>query len=231
VSPLRSIRMRLRGQRGFTLIELLLAVTIGMIVVLAAVNLLDASVRGSDRVINRVEGFQKGRIGLELITKRLRSQVCPDKNTPAIAAGTGESVSFYSELGDETFRPEGRMITLSGGAITERVWNTLANPFANTFAQPSSRTRRLVDDVATSPGVPLFRYYAFEGNNPARPELLLQAPLSATDRARVVKMTVAFESRPGKRVNKADNSDTAFENDVYVRTADPTDPDHSPACD
>ena len=134
------IRSRLRAERGFTLIELLVAISIGAIVVTAAINLMEASVRASNEVVDRFDGLQKGRLALEEITQRLRAQVCPDKATPAVVDATASSLSFFTELsaadasGNPTFAPEGRRITFGSGKITEEVWNTLANPFANTFA-------------------------------------------------------------------------------------------------
>jgi prepilin-type N-terminal cleavage/methylation domain-containing protein len=60
MSRVDRIRARLRGERGFTLTELLVVVAVGSIVMLATVNLIDASVRGSDEVLDRVDGLQKG---------------------------------------------------------------------------------------------------------------------------------------------------------------------------
>ena len=89
----------------------------------------------------------------------------------------------------------------------------------------------MADAIFAQPGTPFFRYYAFVGNDPAKPELLLQTPLSATDMARAVKIEVAFDSRPSKRAAQPNRIDTSFENEIFVRTADPTDPEHSPQCE
>jgi prepilin-type N-terminal cleavage/methylation domain-containing protein len=231
------LRRRLRSERGFTLTELLLAVSIGTIVMLAAVNLIDASVRASDEVLNRVDGLQKGRAALEQLTQRIRAQVCPAKATPALVAGSDSSMTLYTEMnytadaqGSPLFAPEGRRLTLTSGKLTEEVWNTLASPFANTFSAAPNTNRVMADGISTTAGVPLFRYYAFVGNDPAKAELLLQTPLSAADMARVVKIAVAFDSRPTKLAGQTNRIDTSFESEVFVRTADPTDPDRSPQC-
>jgi hypothetical protein len=47
----------------------------------------------------------------------------------------------------------------------------------------------------------------------------------------VVKVTVSFDSRPSKRNAGPNRLDTNLENEVFVRTADPTDPEHSPQCE
>lgn len=236
---LRTTLTRLRrDERGFTLPELLMSVLIGTIVMLAAVNLIDASVRASDEVLDRVDGLGKGRQALEQVTQRVRAQVCPDKNTPALVEGTDNSMTFYTELisstdasGNPLFAPEGRRISLAGGTLTEEVWNTLASPFANTFNAPPNTSRAMSPAIYTQPGRPFFRYYGFIGNDPALAELLLQTPLSAADRARVVKIEVAFDSRPTKRESQSNRIDTGFEAEVFVRTADPSDPEHSPQCE
>lgn len=238
MSRVRDIRSRLRQERGFTLTELLVVVAVGGIVMLAAVNLIDASVRASDEVLDRVDGLQKGRQAFEQLTQRLRAQVCPDKDTPAIVEGSDDSLTFYSELnttsdaqGNPLFAPEGRRISLAGGTLREEVWSPLANPFANTFSGPPSVNRVMADAIFPQAGRPLFRYYAFIGNDPAKAELLLQTPLSAADKARTVKIEVAYDSRPSKQAGQANRIDSSFENEVFVRTADPTDPEHSPQCE
>ena len=141
MSPVARIRRRLRAERGFTLIELLVAISIGAIVVTAAINLMEASVRASNEVVNRFDGLQKGRLALEEITQRLRAQVCPDKATPAIVDGNRQLdvLLHRAQCGRRraaipVFAPEGRRITFAAGKITEEIWNTLASPFANTFA-------------------------------------------------------------------------------------------------
>jgi len=238
MKPLHRIRIRLRDERGFTLTELLMSVAIGMIVMLAAVNLIDASVRASDDVLDRVDGLGKGRQALEQLTQRVRAQVCPDKNTPAIVEGTDSSMTFYSELissvdasGNPLFAPEGRRISLSGGNLTEEVWSTLGSPFASTFATPPSFTRVMSPAIFPQSGREFLRYYGFIGNDPALAELRLDTPLSAADMARVVKIEVAFDSRPTKRAAQSNRIDTGFVVEVFVRTADPTDPENSPQCE
>jgi prepilin-type N-terminal cleavage/methylation domain-containing protein len=235
VSALARIRRRLRAERGFTLVELLTAISLGSIVLVAAINLMDSSVSASKDVVNRMDGLQKGRLALEEMTQRLRSQVCPDKATPAIVDATATSVSFFSEMssaggnGDPVFAPEGRRITFASNRITEEVWNTLANPLNSTFSGAASSTRTIAEQIHQQSGTPFLRYFTFV-NTPATPTLELVPPISAADKARIVKIEIAFDSRP-VGTTQAQAVDTSFENDVFVRTADPTDPEHSPLCD
>ena len=258
----RRMRARLEQEDGFTLIELLLAASIGTVVVLFTFNLLDSSGRASAEVQNRVDGVQRGRVAMEQITQRLRSQVCLDTSTPAITYGDDNELRFYTELGDEAFKPEARKLRFldpdndGKGDITEDVWRTLSTPPVDTFSTDPNpvrgdtkdrgvvkgMARALEDEPAAENGegraigdpVPILRYYAFLGNDPATPALLLKTPLSDTDRARVVKIAVSFDSLPSRRAGVSAAArgrvDTRFESDVFVRTADPTDPEHSPQC-
>jgi prepilin-type N-terminal cleavage/methylation domain-containing protein len=230
------MRSRLRAERGFTLIELLVAVAIGGIVVTAAINLMESSVRASNESVNRMDGLQKGRLLLEEVSQRLRAQVCPDKAQPAIIDATASSLSFFTELsaaqanGSPVFSPEGRRISLASNKVTEEVWNTLSNPFTNTFTVPPSSTRVLAEDIYPHAGRPFFRYFTFI-NNPATPDLELVPPISAADKARIVKIEITFDSRPTNLKLQSNRIDTSFQSEVFVRTADPTDPEHSPLCD
>ena len=237
MSTLARIRRRLRSERGFTLIELLVATLLSGIVITAAISVMEGSVRASNEAVNRMDGLQKGRLALEEITQRLRAQVCPDNVTPAIVDATASSMSFFTELsaaaanGQPVFAPEGRRITFGSNKITEEVWNTLANPYANTFlaGHPPTTTRVVSDQIHPHGANPYFRYFTFV-NDPATPSLELVPPISTADKALIVKIEVAFDSRPTGAL-QANNVDTSFQSDVFVRTADPTDPEHSPLCD
>lgn len=244
----------IRQEGGFTLIELLVSVSLGMVVVLATFNLLDAATRASNDTRSRVDATQRGRVAMEQITQRLRSQVCLDQNTEAIAYADSGRMDFYAELGDEAWSPEARRLEVRDAdgdgdlELSEQVWTTLTYPPANTFAGAPTLKRLVLGDMgqaledeagtegrAVGDPVPVFRYYTFEGDNPARPIKLLSVPLSPADKKRVVRIAVSFDSRPSRRSGvggtpSRNRFDTTFENDVYVRTADPNDPQHSPQC-
>lgn len=230
---------RIRDERGMTLVEMLVAMVIGNVIMLAAFSLTDASQTASTRIQDRVDAVQRGRTAMEQITQRLRSQTCLGTGLPAMIAADDNTVTFYAELGDETFQPEIRRITfLSNGSIREEVWTsqTSATPLGFTFpGYPASpvRTRIVTSGIVhTNSGgvdVPYFRYYAFVGTDPATPALLLTTPLVQSDAARTVRIVVTYDSRPARTVQDR-AVDTTFANDVYVRTADPTDPTRSPQC-
>lgn len=256
-----------------SLVELLVTVTIGMVVLFATGNLLDASGRASAEVQDRVDAVQRGRVAMEQVTQRLRSQVCLNATTPAVTYAGANEMWFYTDLGDHTagFVPEARKLRFvdpdgpggKNGSIVEEVWDTVITKDANgntltreqaataTFGQPVSRTRTMIEDVSLSMDEdredrdgdlnktevvqqPLFDYYRFLGVDPATPNDRLQPPvngsLTTAQMERVVRVVANFDARPSRGPATRDKLDTRFETDVFVRTADPTDPDNSPSC-
>jgi prepilin-type N-terminal cleavage/methylation domain-containing protein len=236
MSPIQRLRARLRDQRGFTLVELLVATSVGIVIVLAMFNLVDSSTRASANVEDRVDAVQRGRAAIEQITQRLRSQVCLGEGIAAITEAKDDSITFYAQLSGDTFSPERRQISFTGGSITESVWYGTGTPPNMTYPEAPTYTRSMVRDIAraTDPAsgaeIPVFRYFAFVGNDPAKPSLKLQTPLVPADMARTVKIEVTFDARPGRRAGQGNRIDTTFGNEVFVRTADPTEPTKSPLC-
>jgi len=239
------VRDRLRSEDGFTLTELLTAILISTVVLLASLTLLDRSQGATTRVQDRVDANQKGRVAMELITQRLRSQTCLGTGLPALLDARSDQVTFYTEMRDFSnspgtgFRPELRRIAFaSTGAIDESVWasqTSASAPFFTFAGYPATPTRSLAlaRNVQRAGTTAYLRYFAFVGNDPATPSQELtpaaNSSLSADDRARVVRIMVTFDSRPTRTVQSTD-VDSTFESEVYVRTSDPTDPEHSPQC-
>jgi hypothetical protein len=259
---IRAMRARLGGEGGFSLVELLVTASVGMVIVLATGNLLDASGRASAEVQDRVDGLQRGRTAIEAITQRLRSQVCLSASLPAVASGNANEMWFYTDLGDHStvaFAPEARKLRWvpgaagQNGSIVEDVWDTVVmspvaapTPAATrdaTFGRTPDRTRTIIDNVDLAEDTddrdadgnrtevrPLFDYFRFLGVDPATPNDRLTPPLTADQLARVVRIAVAFDSRPTRGPKTRTAVDTRTETDLFVRTADPTDPDNSPSC-
>jgi prepilin-type N-terminal cleavage/methylation domain-containing protein len=240
-----SVISRLRSEDGFSLTELLVAITVGSIVLLASMALLDSSQGASTRVQDRVDATQKGRVAMELVTQRLRSQTCLGTGLPALLDARSDQVTFYTEMRDFSsaagsgFKPELRRLTFaSNGSIDESVWASQTSATAPFFTFPgyaATPTRQLAiaRGIQRTGTTPYLRYFAFVGDDPATPSEEVAPPangtLSADDRARIVRIVVTFDSRPTRTVQST-NVDSTYEADVYVRTADPTDPTHSPQC-
>lgn len=217
-------------QRGFTVVELLVATTIGVGVLLGAFALSSSFQHAQTKVSDRSDAIARGRTAMEQLVQQLRSQVCLGPGYPAITYGDGNRVVFYADLENRAFVPEQRELSYANGSITERAWRGTQTgsqpPF--TFDRTPWRTRVVLDHVQPQGSAPFLRYYMFDGSDPIRPSRLLSTPLSASDAARVVLITVAY----GSLASRGGSATTAepFTANVYVRTADPTDPDHSPLC-
>jgi len=226
-----SARLR-RDQSGFSLVELLASLAIGMVVLFAIFGLLDYTVSAQHKVEDRVDAVQRGRNAMEVITQQLRSQICLGPGYPAITTADGNGLTFYTDLGGDTPKLQRRTIAFNSatGAVTETDWNMTGTiPTAPTFTL--ARTVNLATNLVAVGTTPFLRYYAFTPN-PVTPNMLLTSPgsLSDSEEARVVKIGVSFVARPTRGGNLTNQVPTTFQNEVYVRTSDSSDPDHSPQC-
>jgi type II secretory pathway pseudopilin PulG len=224
------IRARLRCQRGFTLIEMVVACFTGMIVLLALLNLLDSAQTASSRTVARVDGTQRGRVAMEQVTQRLRSQICLGANLPLITTDAtspsdANSITFYSDLGNGSdFLPEKRRLYVSGTDLKERIIAGTGLPPATVFtAAPRDRTiaQNIKPAVQNGANLPYFRYYAFDNATVPQPTVELKPPLTAADPKNIVQVVVAFRVGSGRE----DRVDANFVNGIYSRAADPGSPD------
>jgi Tfp pilus assembly protein PilW len=238
------MRQRLRQlhaeQSGFSLPELLTSIFIGMIVLMAAAMLFDRAVSGSTQIGERQEAVQTGRLGMEQITQRLRSQTCLN-TTPPVLAGNDDSVTFYSNLTSDPKAIQKR--TLRYVDTEKRLYEDVVNgtgTFPALVFTGTTTTRQLVRPIveatkkvgSTTTTLPIFRYYKYVAGTTTGALQQLTSPLSATDAPEVAVISVAFAALPVHKVERTtDTKDgSTFESDVYVRLADPTNPTEGPAC-
>jgi prepilin-type N-terminal cleavage/methylation domain-containing protein len=235
VSARARIRRAVRDERGFTITELLVTMIVGLIVLFALFGLFEVALRANGRVGDRVDAAQRGRNALEQITQELRSQVCLGPQVPPIVSGTDTSITFYADVGGETFSPDKRVLTYvpaagaTPGYILEQVYQSTGGTLPNlTWSATPSRTRRIIEGVTTS-AAPVFRYWGFNADGSGSMVQLTSNPLTSTDRTQVVRVDVSFVARPTRNpASTAQNSE--FDDEVYVRTADPTNPTSGPVC-
>jgi prepilin-type N-terminal cleavage/methylation domain-containing protein len=221
---------RLRDEAGFTLVELLASMVIGVVVILASWMIVDSSGKLSTRTTSRVDAFQRGRLALDQIASELRSQVCIAGVTPPIVplVSGPDDVWFYNNTGDQDAAPQKRHISLANGAITEEIWT------GNFNGAPTS-TRTVISDVAPVPknpgpgNEPFVRYFGFDANLPAAVNQEVATPVSVVNAAKVVQVNLSFVARPS-RATAPSALDSVFQQSVYFRTADPTDPAKGPKC-
>ncbi len=226
---------RLGDESGQTLVELMVATVIGLIVIFAAFLMLQTSLVQGAKISSREDSAQRGRLAMEQITRELRSQICVEADNPSIAAGTNTSITFVDDLSGNTAPPVQRTITYvppptatptgPGKIVESRIAGDVFPPGTSFTATPTSVT--LLDNVVPIPGVPVFQYYTFSlaGNGGLNPTPLV-TPLDDTRRGLAVDVKVSFLVRGGTpRSTGNPNADsTSFQDDVYTRVADPTQP-------
>jgi prepilin-type N-terminal cleavage/methylation domain-containing protein len=222
---------RLRTQDGFTLPELLTAISMSVIVLLGAFGVLDTVMSRTVETQARVEATQRARQALDVMTRQLRSQVCLDATTPAIAEAEPNRVTFYADLSDGTAalseRVEKRVLSYdpAAGRIYESVYEpTGADPIA--FPAVPDSTRELARNVVTDGAAPIFRYYAFTpATSTAKPQPTAQlVSPDAAGRGRIARVELAFAVRPGRTAEPARGGIT-LRDEVFVRSVDPNDYD------
>lgn len=221
------------GEGGFALTELLVAMTVGLIVLLAAFLLLDRAHSASREISDRQDAVQRGRQALEYLTRQIRSQVCLGNTTEPITSADVNTVTFYADLSDGSKNVERRRITFNPTAktVTEEVFPGVGVYPDLTFSSAPAETRTLLTKVenVTTPATPFLRYFAFDPAGAPGALRELPAPLSASNLPLVVMVKIAYVALPeGPRPRNRDA--TTFHNDVYVRLANPTVPTEGPRC-
>jgi prepilin-type N-terminal cleavage/methylation domain-containing protein len=230
-------RPSLHDERGFTLVELLTAISIGLIVLFATFTVLDRTISASGQIADRSEALQRGRQAMELITRQLRSQVCVGTTTP-IVSGTDTSISFYADLTDGTPANPIKQRTLSYDSTTDTITETVT-PSAGTYPSltftgtPTStplltKVKRILESDGTTLR-PIFRYYGYQAGTTNGTLVQLSAPLSAADLKRVANIKVGFRAFALRPISN-DKDSTVLEDEVYTRTAVPTELQGAPEC-
>jgi prepilin-type N-terminal cleavage/methylation domain-containing protein len=215
----------LRREDGFTLPELLVTLVIAVTVSLATFALIEFVMKRAGEVDQRVDASQRGRLVMDTITRELRSQVCVDSTTPAMATRTGDitngnTATFYVDLTDGSklattppalhslvYDPSTRKITekeyrgtwflqTTGTPPNQITKNVPAYPTA-----PDSTRVLLTDVVPLADGGPIFRYYKYNTLKPPSPSIELVPPvtgMTASDLATVARVDIAYRTLPTK---------------------------------
>ena len=221
------LRARLGEERGLTLIELMTGAAIGIVIIGVAFGLLEGVLRTFGTSEERVDVSQRGRLAVDQMTARLRSQVCgggptvaaPDASfTPAIVQGAQNKVAFWSNTGDGTGRRL-RSIEYVNGVVNENLYSG-----SDPSGSPSS-TRQLVSSVVANNSGRMFRYFAYNRDAwnrtlDPRPALYVElpTPLSIADQQRVVRITYAYTAHP-ENGSASDRSAADFAGEFVSRTA------------
>jgi hypothetical protein len=235
----------LNDESGFTLPELITAMSVGMIVLLAAFFLLDKAVSTSGKLTDRQDAAQRGRLAMESVSRELRSQVCLGDAGEPITDGRDDSVTFYANLSGVADSADRRTLRFVPGAtpkdnkLVEDVYVGSGTFPDLTFPSTPNETRELLQAVVPvqDAGVdrPIFQYFRYkEGGAPGELEYPpLPTPLTPANAELVVMVKAAFQALPIRKgaVSTATRYDgTSYESDIYVRLADPTKPAEGPRC-
>jgi Tfp pilus assembly protein PilW len=236
---IRRSRIDLRSEEGFTLPELLVGIIIGMIVVIASLNVLDNTVSLGTKVSNRVDATQRGRTGLDRITRDLQSMVCVpgDPAQDAFIAGSDNSVDVYADLGDGSASrpPQRRTITYTPATrrLTESVYTPTGTAGAYVFPTTPTATTTLLSDVIQDGSTPIFTYYPIDStpDDDVAPTALSTSAgaLAATDLDNVARIRITFKALPSNR-STAKPGDAVMQDDVYRSAVDPNSADTTPQC-
>jgi type II secretory pathway pseudopilin PulG len=229
------LRRLRRDESGFTLVELLTAMSIGIVILMAAFLLLDRATSVSQELSDRQDALQRGRHAMELVVRQLRSQVCLGNETEPITVGTDSLVTFYADLSDGSRPVEQRRIRYHAASKTlfEDIYVGTGIYPALTF--PSTPTRTHVLAAGVEPIIdsgtprPILRYYAFREGGAPGDLMRLPTPLTGADAIRTVMVKVGFVVLPDRR-RPRDRDATTLESDIYVRLADPSTPSEGPRC-
>lgn len=200
--PLRTaararLRIAVRAQGGFTLIELLIAMSCGIIIMLATFALIDLTVEMTQRVTDRVDSTARGREFMEQLVQELNSGcLLPDVSpvqaasasgiSPAVSSD-GSDLVFVSGLGDgQTATPVEHVVTFKSGTITDTSYANTGGSGATTtaastwtFSSTPSTARQLTNVFSAG-----FTYYSYSNpsNNPTNSlsgPAALSTPLSS----------------------------------------------------
>ncbi len=206
------------SERGFTLVELLVGMAISIVVLFGILSLIDVSTRSSARVASRVEVNQRARVSLQRLLDELHSTCVSPNVLPVVAASNGytsddNNLIFLQQTGSAVSpTPSEHIVSLANGTLTERVYPATGGTAPNwTFASTPSSTTELVTNVGpalvgSGPStVPLFQYFAYQGAQLSTTSL--PTPLSGSDAARTVAVTVSFSVSP--RSNPANDQHAA----------------------
>jgi type II secretory pathway pseudopilin PulG len=248
---------RLRREDGFTLLEALTAITIAMIVSLAAFSLLEFTLKRTGEVDQRVDATQRGRAIMDTITRQLRSQVCLSPVISAMATRTGDvtndnTATFYADFtegANVTTKPPADLHKLAYDPNTRTMtdttyttsWDKGTTPWTPVVPAAPSRTRVIATDIIPDGATPIFTYYAYP-TPPVPPPAVPVVP-SPTDRlypvgaggvplgalARVARIDITFRALPSKGATTSP-AQVLFQDQVYVRAADPNDDAPTPVC-
>jgi Tfp pilus assembly protein PilW len=162
-------RPRLRAQHGFTLVELCTAMLAGVVVLGALFQIMDVTLRQTQRTFTKVDATRRARTTLANIENELHS-ACTDGSAPiegvtnGVTQSDANSLVFVSQYGTSASPiPVWHDITFDASAstLTDNTYAvTGTSPNWQQGAQSGSDT--LLTNVVPLSSTPVFQYYAYQ---------------------------------------------------------------------
>jgi type II secretory pathway pseudopilin PulG len=258
MSLVRKLSPRLRGEAGFTLVELLVAMSLGIIVSLAAFSLLDFTMKDVARITDRVQVDQTGRVTLEKLMLALHSACVAPTITPILYGSNETTLLFISETSplNKNSEPVSSLSTVklhkvtytpaSGkteGTLTEKSWSSTGTTPNYVFNQKEAPTeQKLLTGVKQTEVakklVPIFQYYRYYREGDTKPSYGQLNPTSITpgnetEAEEIAKVSVSLTLVPEGKENKENTSlgndrPVALEDSAILRLAPSSEASSSP---
>ena len=202
--------MSLRPEHGVTLVELVISLAAGIVVLMAVLAMLDFSVKESAGAADRVEANQAGRTAMEQLVQELHSSCVAASVTPVVAGSDSTHLKFVSQFGSAAVLvPNFHVVSFANGALTDTVYAATGGTSPSwTFSATPTSSRTMASSLSSGAvnGVtqPVFQYFSYvNGQLSATP---LSTPLSATDAANAVQVTISFAAGPSDKSRQADRT-------------------------
>jgi hypothetical protein len=208
------------------MVELLVGMALSIVVLIGILTLVDVTTRGSARIASRVDADQRARTTLERLLEELHSTCVAPNVLPVVAASNGftsddNNLIFLRQTGSAVSpTPDEHVVTLANGNLTERVYSATGGTAPSwVFNDPTPDVVTLMTGVGPAKvggsTVPLFQYFAYQGAQLSTTPL--PTPLSPSDAARTVAVTVSFSVAPSSNGARDQNAEATVSDSVVLR--------------
>ncbi len=162
----------LRSESGFTLVELMVAMVGGIVVLMAALTILDVALHQTTRTFSLVDATARAEPAFEAIENELHSACFADSETPIQPGSSGTSLIFVSSVGNAASpTATWHEITFSAGKLTDSSYATSEQVVGGvpTWTRGSLQQSRIVltnvgqsTNTSTNSLIPPFQYFAYQ---------------------------------------------------------------------
>jgi hypothetical protein len=216
----------LADESGVTLMELLVAVTAGIVVMAAITIAMLTTVRETGRIADHVEANQRARLAMTSIVNDLQSACIAPNAVPIQIGSTGQKLIFTHQVGKAVLpTPVKSEIELSGTSLIQKNYAALKKETGEALWEfsgtPTPPTETIMKGVSpTTPGAPIFTYYAYSGASISATPLAVPLLKESTEKA--VQVSIAFEAAPAQQINGDSNAATEIRDSALLRMTAPS---------